>query len=118
METQTEGGKERGNTATCGTSVDGGDAPARREAEAGLRWISLPRVLLSLLVREGEGREEEGVGEAMNGSELRRREVAAAICKEGCELSLFPDLEGGGGGGGEEPREEECGWGRRSVGAG
>lgn len=69
--------EERGNTSTCGTSVDGGAAPARREAEAaeteaGSRWISLPRVLLSLLVREGEGREEEGVG---NGDELRRRDL-------------------------------------------
>ena len=49
------------------------------EAEAGSRWISLPRVLLSLLVREGEGREEEGVGEAMDGGELRRREAAVVI---------------------------------------
>ena len=75
--------EERGNTSTCGTSVDGGAAPARREAEAaeteaGSRWISLPRVLLSLRVREGEGREEGGVGEAMNDGELRRREVAVA----------------------------------------
>ena len=30
------------------------------------------------MVREGEGREEGGVGEAMNDGELRRREVAAA----------------------------------------
>ena len=85
--------EERGNTSTCGTSVDGGAAPARREAEAaeteaGSRWISLPRVLLSLLVREGEGREEEGGGEAMDGGKLRRREAAAVIWKGGGELSF------------------------------
>ena len=52
--------EERGNMATCATSADGRAAPARREAEAvevedRSRWISLPRVLLSLLAREGEG---------------------------------------------------------------
>ena len=47
----------------------------------------------------------------MDGGELRRREVAAAIWKGGGELSLCLDLEGGGGGGGEELREEECGCG-------
>ena len=65
--------------------------------------------------RWGSGIEGRGRGWSSDawgvGVELRRREVAAAICKEGCELSLFPDLEGGGGGGGEEPREEECGCG-------
>ena len=35
------------------------------------------------VVREGKGREEEGVGEAMNDGELRRREVAAAMDLEG-----------------------------------
>ena len=68
--------EERGNTSTCGTSVDGGAAPARREAEAaetkaGSRWISLPRVLLYLLVREVEGREEEGVGDQISSDERR-----------------------------------------------
>lgn len=49
--------------------------PARTLAPNGSGWISLPLVLLSLLVREGEGREEEGVGEAVG---ERRREVASS----------------------------------------
>ncbi|KAE8778616.1 putative BTB/POZ domain-containing protein [Hordeum vulgare] len=44
-----------------------------------------------LTVREEDGREEEGVGEAMDGRELRRSEVAVAIWNWGCGGC---DLEG------------------------
>lgn len=44
-----------------------------------------------LTVREGDGREEEGVGEAMDGRELRRSEVEVAIWNWGCGGC---DLEG------------------------
>ena len=53
-------------------------------------------------MREGDGREEEGVGEAMAVGELGQREVEAAIWK------------GGGGGGDLEGRRR---WGRGRKGA-